>query len=305
MTTRLPKYHFAGGTAVVTGAASGIGKALAHDLAARGSNLVLVDRDARRLADVVAAVRAANPALDVGSHVVDLSDTSAARRLGETLLTECTRITLLVNNAGIALGGRFDQVTLEEFDTVMRVNFQAPLVLTHTLLPALKASPGSHLVNVSSLFGLIGPAGQSAYAASKFALRGLTEVLRHELPAVGVGVTAVHPGGVRTRIAASARVGSGVPVAEALRHRREFQRLLTIDPAEAARVILDGIEHRRTRVLVGWSAKVPDIVARLFPASYGSVLSALQAANARCRAAAATPAWRRRPAGDRRERRTH
>ena len=299
MSTRLPKYHFAGGTAVVTGAASGIGRALAHDLAARGSNLVLVDRDDRRLTEVVTAVRAARPTLDVRSHVVDLSDTSAARQLGEALLADCPRITLLVNNAGIALGGRFDQVTLEEFDTVMRVNFQAPLVLTHTLLPALKASPGSHLVNVSSLFGLIGPAGQSAYAASKFALRGLTEVLRHELPAVGVGVTAVHPGGVRTRIAASALVGSGVPVAEAVRHQRAFQRLLTIDPAEASRVILHGIEHRRTRVLVGWSAKVPDVVARLFPASYESLLSALLAANVRRRAAVATPAWRRRPPTER------
>ena len=283
MTARLPSYDFAGGTAVVTGAASGIGEALAYALAARGSNLVLVDRDARRLSKVVAAVRAEHPSLDVRSDVVDLSDPSAARALGETLLADCPRITLLVNNAGIALGGRFDQVTLEEFDTVMRVNFQAPLVLTHTLLPALKASPGSHLVNMSSLFGLIGPAGQSAYAASKFALRGLTEVLRHELPGVGVGVTAVHPGGVRTRIASSARAGSGVPMADAIRAQRSFQRLLTIDPAEAARVILDGVEHRRTRVLVGWNAKVPDIVARLFPASYGPVLSTLTTATARRR----------------------
>jgi short-subunit dehydrogenase len=292
MTGRLPDYVFAGGTAVVTGAASGIGKALAHALAARGSNLVLVDRDARRLATVVSALRAEAPAVEVTSHVVDLSDAEATRRLGQTLLADCPRITLLVNNAGIALGGRFDQVTLEEFHTVMRVNFTAPLVLTHTLLPALKAAPGSHLVNVSSLFGLIGPAGQSAYSASKFALRGLTEVLRHELPSVGVGVTAVHPGGVRTRIASSARAGSGVPVAEAVRGQREFQRLLTIEPAEAARVIVDGIEHRRPRVLVGWSAKVPDVAARLFPSSYGPVLAALTAA-ARRRRRAATRAPRR------------
>jgi short-subunit dehydrogenase len=288
MTPRLPDYVFAGGTAVVTGAASGIGEALAHALAARGSHLVLVDRDARRLAAVVAAVRAEAPSVEVTSHVVDLSDPDATRRLGETLLADCPRITLLVNNAGIALGGRFDQVTLEEFDIVMRVNFTAPLVLTHTLLPALKAAPGSHLVNVSSLFGLIGPAGQSAYSASKFALRGLTEVLRHELPEVGVGVTAVHPGGVRTRIASSARAGSGVHVAEAVRGQREFQRLLTLDPAEAARVIVDGIEHRRPRVLVGWSAKVPDVAARLFPGSYGPVLSALTAAARRRRRPATT-----------------
>jgi len=139
----------------------------------------------------------------------------------------------------------------------MRVNFRAPLMLTHLLLPALKASPGSHLVNVSSLFGLVAPAGQSAYAASKFALRGLTEVLRHELPQSGVGVTAVHPGGIRTRIASSARAGSGVPMAEAMAGQRDFERLLTMDAAEAARIIVHGVENRRNRVLVGWSAKVP------------------------------------------------
>jgi short-subunit dehydrogenase len=211
--------------------------------------------------------------VDVRSHVVDLADADATRRLGQTLAAD--RITLLVNNAGVALGGRFDQVTLDEFDRVMRINFQAPLVLTHLLLPTLKASPGSHLVNVSSLFGLIGPAGQSAYAASKFALRGLTEVLRHELPEVGVGVTAVHPGGVRTRIASSARAGSGVDPAEAVAAQREFERLLTIDPADAAAVILEGVERRRQRVLVGASATVPDVVARLLPSSYGPVLALL------------------------------
>jgi short-subunit dehydrogenase len=273
MSARLPDYVFAGGTAVVTGAASGIGEALAHALAAHGSDLVLVDRDADRLGEVVAAVRAGQPSVDVRSHVVDLADADATRRLGATLAGE--RITLLVNNAGVALGGRFDQVTLDEFDRVMRINFQAPLVLTHLLLPTLKASPGSHLVNVSSLFGLIGPAGQSAYSASKFALRGLTEVLRHELPEVGVGVTAVHPGGVRTRIAANARAGSGVPATEALASKRDFERLLTIDPAEAAAVIVDAIQHRKPRVLIGTSAKVPDLVARLAPASYGPVLAVL------------------------------
>jgi short-subunit dehydrogenase len=280
----LGRYVFEGGTAVVTGAASGIGEALALALAARGSNLVLVDRDGPRLAGVVSSIRSAHPALDVSSHVADLSDLEETRQLGSAL-SELPRITLLINNAGVALGGRFDQLTLDEFDWVMRVNFHAPLTLTHLLLPALKASPGSHLVNVSSLFGLIAPAGQSAYSASKFALRGLTEVLRHELPETGVGVTAVHPGGIRTRIASSARAGSGVPLAEALAGQREFERLLTMDPADAARVILDGVERRRRRVLVGWSAKVPDVVARLFPSSYGPVLAALTSGLARSRRA--------------------
>ncbi|MDI5943774.1 SDR family oxidoreductase, partial [Micromonospora sp. DH15] len=168
----------------------------------------------------------------------------------------------LVNNDGVELGGRFDQVTLDEFGWVVDVNFRAVVQLTHALLPALKAEPGAHLVNVSSLFGLIAPAGQAAYAASKFAVRGFTEALRQELAGDGIGVTCVHPGGIRTRIAADARVGSGVPVEEYEAARRRFERLLSIDPATAAEAILRGVQRRRGRVLIGWSARLPDLLAR-------------------------------------------
>jgi short-subunit dehydrogenase len=265
---------FAGGTAVVTGAASGIGEALAHALARRGSNLVLLDRDAGRLDGVAAAVRAGHPALGVTTHVVDLADAGATADVADPVRRAHPRIRLLVNNAGVALSGRFDQVTLEEFYWVIDVNFRAVVQLTHMLLPALKAEPGSHLVNMSSLFGLVAPAGQAAYAASKFAVRGFTEALRHELAGDGVGVTSVHPGGVRTRIAESARVGSGVSREEHEAGSRQFAKLLRIDPADAADAILAGIEHRRPRVLVGWSARIPDVLARLLPGSYGKILGA-------------------------------
>ncbi|MFE0591396.1 SDR family NAD(P)-dependent oxidoreductase [Micromonospora echinospora] len=264
---------FADGTAVVTGAAGGIGAALAHGLARRGSHLVLLDRDGDRLAEVAAAVRAAHPALRVDTHVVDLADAGATAQVAETVRATCPGIRLLVNNAGVALGGRFDEVTLEEFSWVIDINFRAVVQLTHTLLPALKAEPGSHLVNISSLFGLIAPPGQAAYSASKFAVRGFTEALRHELVPDGVGVTCVHPGGIRTRIAASARVGSGVDPEEYEAGRRRFEKLLTIDPARAAEVILDGVRRRRGRVLIGWSATLPDLMARLLPASYGRLLA--------------------------------
>jgi short-subunit dehydrogenase len=271
-------YTFAGGTAVVTGAASGIGEALAHALAARGSDLVLLDRDADRLALVVKAIEQRHSGVTVESHVIDLADGAAAAELASALLAAHPRINLLVNNAGVALGGRFDQVTLDEFDWVININFRAAVVLTHTLLPALKAAaPGSHLVNVSSLFGLIAPAGQAAYASSKFAVRGFTEALRHELVDDGIGVTAVHPGGIRTRIAESARVGSGVSDAERAAGEGQWKRLLTIDPADAAAAIMAGIEHRRPRVLIGWSAKIPDILARLAPGSYAGLLARLTA----------------------------
>jgi short-subunit dehydrogenase len=266
-------YEFAGGTAVVTGAASGIGEALAAQLAARGSHLVLLDRDADRLAGVAAAVRAAHPTVSVETTVVDLSDDEATARVADELAAAHPEVTLLVNNAGVALGGRFDQVTLEEFDWVMAVNFRSVVRLTHAFLPALKAHPGAHLVNVSSVFGIFAPAGQAAYSASKFAVRGFSEAVRHELAENGVGVTVVHPGGIKTRIAESARTGSGVSVEEYEQGRKQFAKLLTMDPAAAAAMIVAAIEKRRPRLLIGWSAKVPDVLVRLMPGSYWKLIA--------------------------------
>lgn len=261
-------YVFAGGTAVVTGAASGIGEQLAHRLAGRGSALVLLDKDAGRLAAVADAVRARHPGLPVDTTVVDLADDAAAQRAGADVAANHPETTLLINNAGVALGGRFDQVTPEEFDWVLAVNFRAVVRLTHALLPTLKAHPGAHLVNVSSIFGIVAPPGQAAYAASKFAVRGFTEAVRHELAADGVGVTVVHPGGIRTRIAENARVGSGVPAAEFEEGRERFAKLLRIPPEKAAAQILDAVERRRPRLLIGMSAKLPDVLVRLAPGSY-------------------------------------
>ncbi|MEV4639763.1 SDR family oxidoreductase [Actinoplanes sp. NPDC049548] len=274
-------YRFTGRTAVVTGAASGIGEQLAHGLAARGSDLVLADRDALRLDAVAEAIRSAHPARTVEAHVVDLADRDAVVALATGIRERHPRLGLLVNNAGVALGGRFDQVEVEEFEWVMAVNFTAPMLLIHHLLPALTAEPGSHLVNVSSLYGLIAPPGQSAYSSSKFALRGLSEVLRGELLENGVGVTTVHPGGVRTRIAESARIGTAVPTGDVERHQRMFAAMLTYPPEKAAEEILEGVRRRRGRVLIAASAKVPDLLARLMPVSHMRLLNRLTAAVAR------------------------
>src|SRR4051812_5888461 len=270
-------YRFAGGTAIVTGAASGIGAALAAQLAARGSHLVLVDRDKDRLTGVADTLRAAHPALAVDTYAVDLADDEASAALARTLAAEHPETTLLVNNAGVALGGRFDQVTLEEFDWVMAVNFRSVVRLTHALLPALKAHPGAHLVNVSSVFGIFAPPGQAAYAASKFAVRGFSEALRHELADDGVGVTVVHPGGIRTRISETARTGSGVSAEEVAEGKKQFAKLLRIPPETAAAQIVAAIEKRRPRLLIGLSAKIPDVLVRLAPGSYWRPLEGAQA----------------------------
>jgi short-subunit dehydrogenase len=273
--SRLEPYRFAGRTAVLTGAGSGIGEQLAYGLAARGSGLVLVDVDEPRLKTVADRIRAAYPGLDVETLVADLGSRSAVDEVTDHVRAGHPSLGLLVNNAGIALGGRFDQVTVEEFETVMNVNFRAPMLLTHALLPALRASPGSHLVNVSSLFGLIAPPGQSAYSASKFALRGLSQVLHGELAENRIGVTTVHPGGIRTRIAENARVGSGVPLDQIEPHRKLFRALLTYPPEKAARQILDAVAKRKARVLVAVSAKVPDLLARALPVGHTTIMRRL------------------------------
>ena len=265
-------YEFADGTALVTGAASGIGEALAHGLAARGSHLVLLDRSEDRLSAVAEAVRRQHPSLRVDTVIADLGDHEATVALGRQLAGEHPELTLVINNAGVALAGSFTDLTLEEFDWLMEINFHAVLTLTHALVPVLLQHPGSHLVNISSVFGLIAPPEQTAYVTSKFAVRGLTESLRAEL--LGrVGVTCVHPGGIATRIAVDARVSEGADRAEIERGLSTFSRLLRIPAPVAAESILSGVRRRRPRVLIGLSARLPDLLARVAPGSSGRLLS--------------------------------
>jgi len=267
------RYAFGGGTAVVTGAASGIGAALARALASRGSHLVLLDRDGAGLAAVAEEIGTTCP-VRVATYVVDLADAAAAARIGETLAAGHQDTTLLVNNAGVALAGRFDQVSAAQFDAVLAVNLHAVITLTRALLPVLTRNPGSHLVALSSVFGLLAPAGQVAYCTSKFAVRGFLESLRDELASLGVGVTCVHPGGVRTSIARNATIGVGLDPVAAREGLARFEQMLRLDPAEAAGVILRAVERRRPRVLVGPDAVVLDALARLFPARATRLLDA-------------------------------
>ena len=257
----MPDFVFGGAAAVLTGAASGIGAALAVALGDRGTHLALVDRDEAGLAGVAAGVRQAHPELTVTTHVVDLSEHSDFAELVRDVAHDHGPVTLVVNNAGVALGGRLDQLTLDEIDWLMSINFRAVVAITKAFLPALLAAPGSHLVNVSSLFGLMAPAGQSAYAASKFAVRGFTEAVRAEIGPRGVGVTTVHPGGVATNIAKNARMAQGVPD----NARASISGMLTMPPSEAAALIVRAIEKRQVRVVITSRAKLVDRVVRLMP----------------------------------------
>ncbi|MDH2443718.1 SDR family NAD(P)-dependent oxidoreductase [Amnibacterium sp. CER49] len=255
-------YRYRGGTALVTGAASGIGAALAVDLASRGSDLVLLDRDEEGLTRIAALARRQPVAVE--TVVADLADRAGTREIGARLARDYPEVTLLLNVAGVALGGRFEDVTLDEFEWLLDIDLHAPIALTAALLPVLLTHPGSHLANVSSIFGIVAPPGQAAYATAKFGLRGFTEALAAEL-AGRVGVTVVHPGGIRTRIAESARLAARLDPAEAERGRRAIARVLRIPPRVAAERILEGVERRRPRVLIGASAVLPDLAVRIAP----------------------------------------
>jgi len=252
-----------GKTAVITGAASGIGEALAMKLAGRGAHLILVDRDGEGLARVADAARTRR--VDVEAHVIDMGDADAVERLGARLAAEHPQIDLLFNNAGVALGGEVLDASREDLEWLMNINFYGVAHLTRALLPTLLARPDAHVVNVSSVFGLIAPPGQAAYAASKFAVRGWSEALRRELKGTTVGVSVVHPGGIKTKIARNARLAAGVAGAEVEREIREFEKNLKTSAPDAAETILEGVARRRARFLVGPDAHFIAALERLFP----------------------------------------
>jgi len=260
------------GVAVITGAASGIGAALAQALAARGCHLALADLNEADLAGV--AARATARGVRVSAHRLDVADADAVRVLPEAVLAEHGRVSILVNNAGVALAGRFEQVAPADFEWLFRINFWGVVNMTRAFLPLLRREKAAHIANLSSLFGIIAPPGQVAYAASKFAVRGFSEALRHELEGSPVGLTVVHPGGVRTSIAANAR-RSGMSNAEVAADAKRWEHLLRLDPAAAAERIVQGIEWREKRVLVGRDAQRAVFVQRLFPVEYWRVLRRL------------------------------
>jgi short-subunit dehydrogenase len=264
-------FAFAGRTCVITGAANGIGAALALNLARRKAVLVLVDRDADGLARVAGMARDMGAA-GVDTYVIDLSDGGDRLDLAAEVASRHGGVDLLVNNAGVALSGTFEQVSMKDFDWLMEINLNAAVRMTKAFLPQLLRRPGAHVANVSSLFGLIAPPTQVAYATSKFGLRGFTEALRHELADRSVGVTVIHPGGIKTDIATNARIsGPDVDGEQAARARRFSEVALTMPPEEAAQLIVAAIQARRPRLVITRMAKAADWLARLMPGRYWAV----------------------------------
>jgi NAD(P)-dependent dehydrogenase (short-subunit alcohol dehydrogenase family) len=193
-----------GTVAAVTGAGSGIGRALALSLGARGCALALADVNAGGLSETAALV-AKTGSPKVTTAVVDVAQRADVSRFASDVEEQHGGAQLLINNAGVALGGTFEDVSLDDFAWLMGINFWGVVYGVKAFLPQLRRQPAAHIVNVSSVFGLAAPPGQTAYAASKFAVRGFTESLRAELKGTPIAVSCVHPGGIRTNIAANAR----------------------------------------------------------------------------------------------------
>ncbi len=255
-----------GSVAVVTGAASGIGAALARVLAARGCALALADRDEIGLA--AAAAEAITQGVVVSKHILDVADAEAVAALPGAVLAVHGRVNVLVNNAGVALVGRFDQVSMADFEWLFNINFWGTVRMTRAFLPLLRQEKAAQLVNLSSVYGLIAPPGETAYAASKFAVRGFTEALRHELEQSSIGVTLVHPGGIRTSVAKNARKAEALTAADIAAGMAMFDKLTQTEPETAAEVIALGIERRKPRVLIGKDAQQIATLVRLFPVGY-------------------------------------
>lgn len=258
-----------GRTAIITGAAGGIGRAIAVSLARRGCHLALADIDEAGLAGTAGLARGVRLSL----HRLDVADRAAITDFPALIAAEHPGVDLLFNNAGVALGGTFEQVSEEDFEWLFEINFWGVVRMTRAFLPLLRASGDARVVNLSSVYGLVAPPGQAAYAASKFAVRGFSEALRHELAGSGVGVTVVHPGGVATSIAEKARVATGVSPEEVERRREQFRKLLRLSPEVAGETIVRGVERRKARVLVGSDAEAVSLIARVLPVSYWKLLA--------------------------------
>lgn len=266
--------RFDGRVAAITGAGSGIGRALALDLAGRGCHLALADIDEAGLAETVN--RCEGRGVKVTSQRLDVADRKAVFAWADTVADEHGKVNLVFNNAGVALVAGVDAMTHDDFQWLMSVNLWGVVHGTQAFLPHLKASGEGHVVNLSSVFGLISIPAQSAYNAAKFGVRGFTDSLRMELEIerCGVSATTIHPGGIKTNIARNARMDDNGPAyaGDAATMPEMFEKAALTTPEKAATQILLAVERDRRRALIGPDAKVIDLLSRLPAGVYQRML---------------------------------
>ena len=259
---------------VITGAASGIGRALAVRLAQEPiAGIAISDVNAEGLAETEKLINNSN--LKVTAHRVNVADEAEMRAFVDEVVKSYGRVTHLINNAGVALGGSVSEVSLDDMRWLMSINFWGVVYGSKLFLPYLEKEKSAHIVNFSSLYGIIAPPGQATYCASKFAVRGFTEALRHELEDTNIAVSVIHPGGVKTNIANNAKLGEGVTLSEqeiAIRKEKMNENLSRTTPEQAAEIIVRGIKNRNPRILIGIDAGILSRIARLFPRRYFSII---------------------------------
>lgn len=263
-----------GSTTVITGAASGMGAEVARQLAASGAHLALIDHNADALQALLTELAGPrNPsAPPVTTHVVDLRDDDAVFATASDITAEHPRITALITCAGSSMLGDIDQLTIEEMRWLTDVNLWGTVSITKALLPALRRAPAAHITHLASVYALAAPAGRIPYALSKYAVRGFSEALRHELQGSTVSVGAVYPAGVRTGIILHGRYAAAIPPAIADRAAAAQAAMYHTEPADAAARIVRATVRRRARTMIGREARLIDVLTRLSPTGYWRVM---------------------------------
>lgn len=259
----MPLKKLAGRVAVITGAASGIGRATAYALADEGCDLVLSDVDSVGLEQTAREAR--NRGRRVSTHKVDVSDLEAMRRFAEAVDAEHGHIHILMNNAGVTVTGEFEHQALEDFKWVVDINLWGVIYGSKLFLPLLQRAGEGCIVNLSSMFGLVGVPMQTSYCTTKFAVRGFSESLAAELADQRIDVVSVHPGGIATRIVHNARNAGERAERAQKKLERAFETKM-MPPEEAAAKIVRGIKRGSPRVLITKETYATDVLKRLFPA---------------------------------------
>jgi short-subunit dehydrogenase len=262
--------------AAITGAASGIGRQLAIQLAGHGCHLALSDVNESGLAETQALARHANRSVGITARQLDVADREAVFAWADAIVDDHGKVNLIFNNAGVALSSTAEKTKIEDFTWLMNINFWGVVHGTQAFLPHLRETGDGHVINTSSLFGLLAAPGTSAYHSAKFAVRGYTESLRQELDMLkcGVSATCVHPGGIKTAISDNARMDDNITALgmDPRVSKEQFSKNLITSPERASATILKAVRHNQRRVLVGRDAIVLDKVQRLFPAAYAVII---------------------------------
>lgn len=263
-----------GAAVAITGAANGIGRALAHACISRGADVAIADKDEGALRTVASEL--ANRGRKISVHTLDVSSAEQINAFATAAVQAHAGLNIVINNAGVALTGQFHELSAEDMAWLMNINFWGVVNGTRAFLPHLSKRPEAHIVNLSSIFGIIAPPGQTAYCAAKFAVRGFSESLRHELAMNNspVRLSVVHPGGIKTGIARSSRVGAFMTDNKRRADGIErFEAFVETTPDIAAKTILDGVETNAPRILIGSDARRMDVLQRLMPVGYWKVIA--------------------------------